>query len=95
MNTVYTHFPGRGHSNPLQYSCLKNPMAVCSPWSRKESDRTEATEHVCMTKNITGMSYLVAGESKPWIFLNFKGKEIEWLQLCNFLLCENKHSSLQ
>ena len=26
MNTVYTHFPGRGHSNPLQCSCLKNPM---------------------------------------------------------------------
>ena len=54
----------------------------------------EATEHVCTTKNITDTSYLVAGESKPWIFLNFKGKEIEWLQLCNFLLCENKHSFL-
>ena len=20
------HFPGRGHGNPLQYSCLENPM---------------------------------------------------------------------
>ena len=27
--------PGRGHANPLQYSCLY------SPWGRKESDMTE------------------------------------------------------
>ena len=38
--------PGRGHSNPLQYSCLGNPhgqrsLAGYSPWGRKESDMTE------------------------------------------------------
>ena len=39
--------PGGGKGNPLQYSCLENPMdreawqAVCSPWGRKESDTTE------------------------------------------------------
>ena len=36
-------FPGEGNGNPLQYSCLENPMdggAWC-PWSRKESDTTE------------------------------------------------------
>ena len=32
--------PGGGHSNPLQYSCLENPMdrgalADYSPWSQK------------------------------------------------------------
>ena len=39
-------YPGGGHSNPLQYSCLENPhgqrsLAGCSSWGRKESDMTE------------------------------------------------------
>ena len=38
--------PGEGNGNPLQYSCLENPMdggtwLGYSPWSRKESDMTE------------------------------------------------------
>ena len=44
--------PGEGNGNPLQYSCLENPMdsgawwsgaysGACSPRGRKESDRTE------------------------------------------------------
>ena len=36
-------FPGAGNGNPLQYSCLENPMdggAWC-PWGRKELDTTE------------------------------------------------------
>ena len=36
-------FPGEGNGNPLQYSCLENPMdggAWC-PWGRKELDTTE------------------------------------------------------
>ena len=39
--------PGGGHDNPLQYSCLENPVnreAVGhSLWSHKDSDRTEVT----------------------------------------------------
>ena len=35
---------GGGNSNPLQYSCLENPMDR-GIWGRKESDITEATEH--------------------------------------------------
>ena len=39
--------PGGGHGNPLQYSCLDNPMdrilVGYSPWGRKESDMTEVT----------------------------------------------------
>ena len=36
--------PGGGHGNPLQYSCLENPMdRGYSPWGHKESDTTEAT----------------------------------------------------
>ena len=36
--------PGGGHGNPLQYSCLEDPMdrgAWRSPWGPPESDRTE------------------------------------------------------
>ena len=37
---------GRGNGNPLQYSCLENPMdggawRAHSPWSQKESNMTE------------------------------------------------------
>ena len=36
-------FPGEGNSNPLQYSCLENPMdwGVWCPWGHKELDMTE------------------------------------------------------
>ena len=39
-------FPGGGHGNPLQYSCLENPMDRGACWATvhkvsKESDRTE------------------------------------------------------
>ena len=37
--------PGGGHGNPLQYSCLENPMdrilVGYSPWGRKELGTTE------------------------------------------------------
>ena len=34
-------YPGGGHGNPLQYSCLENPLrqmslAGYSPWGREE-----------------------------------------------------------
>ena len=37
---------GDGNGNPLQYSCLENPMGRgalvgCSPWDQEESDTTE------------------------------------------------------
>ena len=37
---------GRGHGNPLQYSCLENPhgqrsLVGYSPWGHKEKDMTE------------------------------------------------------
>ena len=39
-------FPGGGHGNPLQYSCLENhpgqrSLAGYSPWGRKELDMTK------------------------------------------------------
>ena len=43
-------FPGGGHGNPLQYSCLENPhgqrrLVGYSPWGCKESDVTERLTH--------------------------------------------------
>ena len=46
---------GGGHGSPLQYSCLENPHGQRSqllgygPQGRKESDLTEATQHVACT----------------------------------------------
>ena len=36
-------FPGEGNDNPLQYSCLENPVdgGTWCPWGCKESDMTE------------------------------------------------------
>ena len=43
--------PGGGNGNPLQYSCLENPhgysiLVGYRPRGCRESDMTEATEHV-------------------------------------------------
>ena len=35
--------PGGGNDNPLQYSCLQNPLGGYSLWGCKESDMTECT----------------------------------------------------
>ena len=42
---------GEGNGNPLQYSCLEDPMdgehgRLYSPWGRKESDMSERP-HFC------------------------------------------------
>ena len=40
--------PGGGHGNPLQYSCLENPMdrGACCAIVLQRADMTEATEYV-------------------------------------------------
>ena len=52
--------PGEGNGNPLQYSCLENPMdggAWC-PWGRKESDMTEQLHFHFMPFNILILKFL-------------------------------------
>ena len=44
--------PGEGNGNPLQYSCLENPIDKRSlvgycPWGRKESDTAERLSMHC------------------------------------------------
>ena len=45
----YGKSPGEGHGNPLQYSCLENPIGKetpqvgYSPYGRKELYKTEVT----------------------------------------------------
>ena len=44
-------FPGGGHGNPLQYSCLENPMDRGVWWAIvhkvAESDTTKTNQHAC------------------------------------------------
>ena len=46
-NAGEIRFPGRGHDNPLEYSCLENPINRGALWATvhyiTESDTTEAT----------------------------------------------------
>ena len=68
-------FPGRGHGNPLQYTCLENPhgqrrQAGYTPWSYKESDMTEqlSTSEMEVVINIPK-------KTKPLIYLILTGKK--------------------
>ena len=38
-------FPEEGNGNPLQYSCLENPMVGETRWGRKELDVSECLTH--------------------------------------------------
>ena len=52
--------PGGGHGNPLQYSCLENPMdrgawrARVSLQGRKNSDTTEVTWYIHTHNDVLG-----------------------------------------
>ena len=41
FNMLYRLIIREGNGNPLQYSCLENPMVGYSPWGHKESDMME------------------------------------------------------
>ena len=48
-------YPGEGNGNPLQYSCLRNPMDRGAWWATIESQRVGydlATEHACTQRRL-------------------------------------------
>ena len=59
--------PGRGHGNPLQYSCLENPMDRGAWW---------ATVHR-VTKSWTSLKQLSMHKHSDWS----KGEMYEFLKL--------------
>ena len=67
--------PGDGNGNPLQYSCLENPMdgkslVGYSPWGRKESDMTEQLHFTwvkqIILRNMCGSNQLKTLRDKDW-----------------------------
>ena len=54
--------PGRGHSNPLQYSCLANPMDKGAWWAivhsvtKSQTQLKQLSMHACMLSGITASS---------------------------------------
>ena len=55
--------PGGRNGNPLQHSCLENPISQRSlvgygSWSRKEKDTAEVTQQACTQKD-NGLYYYV------------------------------------
>ena len=81
--------PGVEHSNPLQYSCLENPMerslAGYSPWGHKELDTTEwLTQLIYNVVLVSGIQHseyihlLIFQIPFPYILL----QNIEYSSLC-------------
>ena len=60
--------PGEGHGNPLQYSCLENPVvretSGLSPWGHKESmplsTLSKSRPHIIISKSFSGFSDLIS-----------------------------------
>ena len=55
--------PGGGHGNPLQDSCLENPMDGGALWAAvhgvTELDTTEAPKHICLQGSPRLLFYLL------------------------------------
>ena len=49
----------KGMDNPLQYSCLENPVASAAWWSRKQSDTTEAHAYNISLSGVHSMPLIV------------------------------------
>ena len=76
--------PGGGHDNPLQYSCLENPMdrgaQRATVHKVAKSGTTEATQHVCTqgveVDGITPGERLQENSRKYSHFWNYEGGSI-------------------
>ena len=63
--------PGEGNGNPLQYSCLENPMDRGAWWATvhgvAESGATEVTEHVHLSQSRTTLKGCVIFRVPPGV----------------------------
>ena len=53
--------PLGGHGNPLQYSCLENPMDRVAWWATVHRNTTEATSHIIPIVQIQRYEIIVTG----------------------------------
>ena len=82
--------PGEGNGNPLQYSCLENPMdggtwLGYSPWGRKESDTTERL-HSWPINYIASMCSSTLELTKWWL-----GLKTAWICTNSFKSTDPAH----
>ena len=69
-------FPGEGNGNPLQHSCLENPMGRgawwgYSPWGHKEWDTRELS-HDLYARYVCHMT-------RKWWSLDINAGLIDWI----------------
>ena len=91
---VFGSSPGGGHSNPFQYFCLENPvdrgfsnlMGYC-PQRYKESDMTEAIQHVCMYMLIPNFQFIPLPRSPLAAISLFSVCVSVYLCFVNKLIC--------
>ena len=62
-------FPGRGHGNPLQYTCLEDlhgqsSLVGYSPWGRKELDITDGLSTAQLVNTSKGMDLKGCGKCR-------------------------------
>ena len=96
--------PGGGHGSPLQHPCLENPQgqrsrAGCSPWGRREPDKTEHSTviAVCLlsspflTNGFTADSlsplHHYAGETEGALWLVSGSRKSTYRNDAEILLC--------
>ena len=84
---------GRGHGNPLQYSCLENPMDRgawwASPWGRSESDTTEQLHfhfhalEKAMATHSSALAWRIPGTGEPGRLLSMGSHRVrhDWSNL--------------
>ena len=87
--------PGEGHGNPLQYSCLENPLvqrslAGYSPWGCKESDTSKQlnTPQCNLSQKLLNwlfyQSVLVGDMVSSWLLL-----PMSWVTLLPSFILQN------
>ena len=89
--------PGEGNGNPLQHSCLENPVDRGTLWGSKESDKTEwLSTYNQKTRKLLGKNfrkYLISPHifmkdieinPSPWHLLHFICIREEFIETASF-----------